>query len=790
MSFNSALLLSRATGNYALIAGAFQKFSGGDQGDKCHSHTDCDSGLGCGIRWTTKQQRERYNLGCDEGRCMPRVGKFGDHCTAGSCAEGYACDNETGRCYNPQCGKCAMYRAMGMTASDTQQPRIRLKKASINAQPRSLYGVKDKDDRKAIIEGRMKAGGICDDYDSCEDSCDDSWCDDSDACDDSCDDACDDACDESFMSTYHNPRKRVRFEPTLANTLANTSLSTVSDKKTRIKILEARMGKAKAKESTKAKELVKDSQSQQDILEEIDVVMAEVAVCCANNFTIEDDLRGRIKNVVAKVKNDDNLCKVYMDSGLWERTKETVKAFLTNNSTQAALGMGAAYVLQNMMTAAMAVGTELPMLLGGEDVSECAILKKILEKKGMDTVCLDFHDACSTNDNDFPLDDAIRTYNFNKTPKTKGILKKVTQTVRNDIAKVKLVVSGSVGAQDVATNALNKITADNLDTKTEQEVRKASSKSSTGWMKWIAGAAGIAVVAGVAAAALTGGPVPTSSLVLPGSTDVVNAYGTSVNIRPSDFYVNTDGTTYTSQLYNTDFFVDKNGVAYPSWNIQPAEETDKQARLEAVKQAPLSQEVANDLAETQNALGVLNTIVPDGDVSNTKNVIAQETNTGVVNAITEGVSNLMNHGVANIKKGISGFMNHGVTRDTTAFDATLNQYLENDNAEDDDRNTEIQSIDSDNDDGNDVEVDDFVDANSVNNDNILVGSSNTPNQNNIIAVEGDNIFGDRMYDPSANARNEKLDSTEVDSRTNNAVDDYVRIGEEYDQNRPPIPGPI
>lgn len=745
MSFNSALLLSRATGNYALIAGAFENFSGGDQGDKCHSHTDCDSGLGCGIRWTTKQQRKRYNLGCDEGRCMPRVGEFGDHCTAGSCAEGYACDNETGRCYNPQCGKCAMYRAMGMTASDAQQPRIRLNKTNAQ-QPRSLPG---------IIKGRMKAGGFCDEYDSCEDSCDDSdSCD--DACDDSCDDACDDACDESFMSTYQNPIKRVRFEPTLANTLANTSLRTVSDKNTPIKILEARMGKAKAKE------LVKDSQSQQDILEEIDVVMAEVAVCCANKFTIKDDLRDRIKNVVAKVKNDEKLCKVYMDSGLWKRTKETVQAFLTNDTTQAALGMGAAYVLQNMVTAAMAVGTELPMLLGGEDVSECNILNKILEKKGMDRTCIDFHDACTVTD--FSLDEAIKTYNINniKEPKTKGILKKVTQTVRTDIAKVKLAVSGSVGAEDVAKKALNKITADNLDTKTEQEVRKASSGSSTGWMKWIAGAAGIAVVAGVAAAALTGS-APTSSLVLPGSTDVVNASsdGTSVDIRLSDFYVNTDGTTYTSQLYNTNYFVDNEGVAYPSWNTQPTNETDKGARLEAVEQAvqngQLSPEIANDLADTQN--GLVNIIVADGDVSKTKAVIEQQetTNTGVVNALKEGVTKLF------LKA-----LTYGVRRDTTAIDAKNIQYFGKGNAQDDDRNADIQSLDSDNDDGNDVEVD-FEDTNSLNNDNILVGSTNTPNQNNIPIIDATEIN-----------KNIKLDDSTKEA-------DNVQIGAEYDSSRPPIP---
>ena len=112
MSFNSALLLARATGNFGLVAGAmsgeepitkkvrFQLPLGSSQ---CINNEDCEGFPEVGCRKTG--QRCSFGYG-KRPRCTTVAkGKLGQPCVYGSCEDNLTCNKYTGNCYDP-CNAC------------------------------------------------------------------------------------------------------------------------------------------------------------------------------------------------------------------------------------------------------------------------------------------------------------------------------------------------------------------------------------------------------------------------------------------------------------------------------------------------------------------------------------------------------------------------------------------------------------------------------------------------------------------------------------------------------------
>ena len=112
MSFNSALLLARATGNFGLVAEAM---SGGEPTSKkvrfqlplgssdCINNADCEGYP----KVVCRQDGQRCSFGYGKKpRCTTLAkGKLGQPCVYGSCEDDLACNKYTGNCYDP-CNAC------------------------------------------------------------------------------------------------------------------------------------------------------------------------------------------------------------------------------------------------------------------------------------------------------------------------------------------------------------------------------------------------------------------------------------------------------------------------------------------------------------------------------------------------------------------------------------------------------------------------------------------------------------------------------------------------------------
>lgn len=112
MSFNSALLLARATGNFGLVAGAmgeeepttkkvrFQLPLGSSD---CINNADCEGYP----KVVCRQDGQRCSFGYGKKpRCTTLAkGTLGQPCVYGSCKKGLTCNKYTGNCYDP-CNAC------------------------------------------------------------------------------------------------------------------------------------------------------------------------------------------------------------------------------------------------------------------------------------------------------------------------------------------------------------------------------------------------------------------------------------------------------------------------------------------------------------------------------------------------------------------------------------------------------------------------------------------------------------------------------------------------------------